>query len=180
MSHHDRSLDMLSKALEMEQKGYEFYERTISACRNELGVKIFTMLRDDEVIHTRRIKAIYESLKGGQPWGREWKNLQFNHRDLTVMFKDLAKAQGPNISPGSGDLEALEVGIDFETRAVAFYEGHLAAATDPLEREFIEHMIEEEKGHHTALADMKYFLADPAAWFREQEGSAFDGGTALG
>jgi len=67
------------------------------------------------------------------------------------------------------------VGIDFEMRAITFYQEHLEQATDPLEREFIEQLITEEKSHHTALSDMKLYLSDPAAWFGEQERLGLDG-----
>lgn len=174
-----RSMEMLATALEMEDKGYKFYDQAVTKCQNDLGVKIFTMLRDDELIHTQRIQKIYEALAGGQPWTEEWKEMALGHRDLARVFRDLAQTHGKTITPTSGDLEALDVGVDFESKSVAYYEKHLEQATDPLEKEFVQHMIQEEKTHYTALADMKYFLEDPSAWFREQEGTSFDGGTGF-
>ena len=95
------------------------------------------------------------------------------------MFRDLAVVQGQNIKADTGDLDALEVGITFEFKTVRFYEDQLKAATEDIEKEFVKRMILEETGHHTALSEMKAFLADPAAWFREQERTGFDGGTAM-
>jgi len=70
--------------------------------------------------------------------------------------------------------------IDFEMRSVEFYEEQLPKATDSLEQEFIKKMIVEERGHHAALTDMKFYLSDPAGWFREKErGGPFDGGFNL-
>lgn len=46
----DRSLEMLSTALELEKKGTRFYEEAISACHNQIGREIFRMLMKDEVM----------------------------------------------------------------------------------------------------------------------------------
>jgi rubrerythrin len=170
---------MLSTALEMETKGKHFYETAVNTCQNALGKKIFTMLKHDEDIHVQRIQAIYAKLQGQHAWSDDWKAIMPDHQDLGKVFRDLAAAQGQNITADTGDLQALDVGIDFEFKAVRFYEDQLKAAEDKLEQEFIRHMIDEEKSHHTALAEMKHFLSDPAAWFREQERSAFDGGTGM-
>lgn len=180
MTHHfDRSLAMLATALEMEEKGKAFYEKAITTCQNQLGVKIFTMLKKDEEIHVQRIQKIYEQLNTQHTWSEEWKSFGEGHADLGKVFRDLAATQGSNIQAGTGDLEALDVGITFEFKSVHFYEDQLKAATDETEKEFIKRMIVEETSHHTALSEMKAFLADPAAWFREQERTGFDGGTAM-
>lgn len=180
MTHHfNRSLAMLSTALEMEEKGKAFYEKAVLTCKNPLGVKIFTMLKKDEDIHVQRIKKTYEQLNTQHTWSEEWKSFGEGHSDLGKVFRDLAMVQGQNITADTGDLDALSVGIEFEFKSVRFYEDQLKVATEPIEQEFIKRLIVEETGHHTALAEMKAFLADPAAWFREQERSSFDGGTAM-
>lgn len=61
----DRSLQMLSRALEMEKEGKAFYEEAVSACQNELGREMFRMLMKDGLLHMDRIGNIYESLRGG-------------------------------------------------------------------------------------------------------------------
>lgn len=180
MTHcYDRSMAMLTTALEMESKGKEFYGKALKTSHNPLGQKIFTMLQKDEDVHIQRIQAIYTQLKGQHAWTDAWKTMTVGHEDLGKVFRELAAAHGQNIKADTGDLEALDVGIDFEFKSVRFYEDQLKVAEDRLEKEFIQHMIAEEKGHHTALSDMKHFLGDPAAWFREQERSAFDGGTGM-
>lgn len=56
------AVEMLKTALEMEEKGFNFYEQTIKTCKNPLGTEIFTTLRNDELLHKDRIKAIYKSM----------------------------------------------------------------------------------------------------------------------
>lgn len=171
----DRSLQMLSTALEMEEKGKGFYDKAVSRCHNAVGKEIFRMLMKDEVMHMDRIRKIYERLKAGESWSDEWKSIQPDHKDLGVLFRELASAHGREITSEASDMEALEVGIDFELRAISFYQEHFEKATDALEREFIEQLIAEEKSHHAALSDMKLYLSDPAAWFVEMEHPGLDG-----
>ncbi|MBL7204883.1 MAG: ferritin family protein [Desulfobacteraceae bacterium] len=160
----------------MEKEGKEFYKKAVSTCQNELGREIFQMLMKDEGIHMDRILKIYESLKAGRMWPVDWKSIRPDHKDLGVLFRDMASARGTKITANTSDLEALDMGIDLESRSIAFYQGHLSKAGDPLEKEFIAQLIREERSHHAILSDMKLYLSDPATWFVEHEHSGLDGG----
>ena len=83
----DRSLQMLSTALELEKKGTGFYNNAVSTCQNEVGREIFRMLMQDEIVHMDRIKRIYELLKAGGDWTDEWKSVKPGHKDLGVLFR---------------------------------------------------------------------------------------------
>ena len=171
----DRTMKMFSTALEMEEKGKAFYEKAKSTCQNKLGRQIFRMLMEEEIVHIDRIKTIYESLKGAQAWSDEWKAMKIEHKGLRRVFREMALTHGKNIKTETSDLEALDIGIDLELRSIAFYEKQSGRATDPKEKEFITQMIGEERTHHTTLADMKYYLTDPASWFIESERAGLDG-----
>lgn len=171
----DRSLQMLSEALDLERKGEAFYREAVSTCQNDLGQEIFRMLMKDEGLHMDRILKIYNSLKAGQTWSEEWKSIKPDHKDLGVLFREMASAHGKKITANTSDLDALNMGIDLELRSIAFYKKNLTEAQDSIERDFIEQMIGEENGHHAVLSDMKLYLADPAGWFFEHEHTGLDG-----
>ena len=168
-------MEMLSVALEMEKKGKSFYEKAIVECKNTLGKDIFTMLRNDEIIHVDRIQAIYAEIEGGAKWSEGWKAFNPDHNELSTMFRDIAKKNGPNVQVDAEDLKALDIGIEFEAAAIRFYGEQLEKATDLVEREFIQKMILEEKDHHHALTDMHQYLSNPESWFEEMERSGLDG-----
>lgn len=172
----DSSVKMLAAALEKEEKGRDFYKDAASRCSNELGKEMFSMLMADEGIHIKRIKDIYTSLEGGQGWTDEWKAHMGEHEDLKKLFAGRIEKLGPKVTSDAGDIEALEIGIEMEQGAITFYEDHLAKATDPLERDFVTLMIQEERGHYAALNDLKHYLEHPEAWFHERERSTLDGG----
>ena len=171
----DKSLEMLNTALDMEEKGKVFYDRAIATCKNKLGVEIFKALRKDEFVHIERIKKIYSSLKNNEGWNSEWTKFKADHTDLDELFTGLAKKHVSEIKAEACDLEALDVGIDFERKSVAYYEKYLRHATDSIERSFLDKMVAEEKNHEKVLVDMKFYLANPAAWFAEAEKAGFDG-----
>jgi len=170
-----RALQMLSTALEMEEKGYKFYDKAIDECGVNVARDIYRMLRDDEIMHAERIKTIYTSLTGGEGWSDNWKQVQEAHEDLGGVFRKLAQEHGSKFHCEVSDVEALDVGIDFESKSVAFYKENLPKAEGDLEREFVEQMIAEEIKHHELLLDMKFYLTDPDGWFREKEHLHVDG-----
>ena len=171
----DRSLQMLATALEKEERGRDFYIKATSTCVNELGKEIFRMLTKEEAVHISRVKAIYEALEGGKAWSADWKTHKMENEDLEKLFRDRILTQGSKVTSQTGDLEALDVGLEFEQGAINFYEDALKKATEPLEREFVEAMIREERSHYAALSDIKHYLTDPASWHAEMERHGLDG-----
>lgn len=171
----DSAVKMLKTALEMEEKGKKFYDEAIKTCGNKLGCDIFTMLAKDELVHVDRINAIYKSLNAGQGWKVDWESLGKTDGSLKKVFRELANKYGKDIKAGPSDITALDIGIDFEKKAVDFYTDSLKLAGDPTEKKFIEKMIIEEKTHHAVLTDMKMYLVDPSAYFTERERHGLDG-----
>jgi len=170
----DKAMQMLATALEMEEKGQEYYLKASQTTNNEMGREIWKLLADYEVQHMERIKEIYDSLKAGQGW-REDLALFSVPTDLGQVFRRLAKNQKEHIRADTGDIEALGVGIDFESAAIKFYEDHSALAEDPLEKKFVDLMAEEERTHLNLLSDMKMYYTDPESWFMEKERAGLDG-----
>ncbi len=175
MKSNDRTKGMLKTALEMEEKGKKFYDEAVKKCRNRVGREIFEMLRDDELVHMERIRKIYDSVTGGSGWTGDWKDFGTVHGDLGRVFRDLAAKHGRDIKADTSDIEAVDVGLDFEQASVKFYEEHLEGASEAGEKEFIERMVMEERTHHSTLSDMKQYLTDPSSWFIEKERHGLDG-----
>jgi len=170
-----RVIEMLKTALSMEEEGEKFYRKAMDSAKDAMGKGIFETLMKDERIHYERILKIYDTLKEKNAWTGEWKTMDVGHKDVKELFKEMAMQHGKSIETDPGELEALDVGIDFEYKTMKFYEDYLPKAVDPMEKEFIEKMVGEERGHYTALKDMKFYMSDPAAWYQEMERSGLDG-----
>lgn len=171
----DKSMAMLATALEKEERGRDFYRNAVSKCSNQLGKDIFKSLMEEEGIHIKRVKMIYDSLHSGKTWSEEWKSLKGTNEKLDQLFRQRMVKLGPKVKADSGDLEALEVGLAMEQGAIDFYEDELRRAIDPLEQDFISCMIGEEHIHYAALADIKFYLSNPESWFVEHEHHVLDG-----
>ncbi len=171
----DGIMALVGKALEMEQRGKAFYQDALEKCSNPLGRDIFKKLKADEDVHVERIKAIHESLSGGKGWSDAWKKVELEGGDVKQVFRDLAAKYKTDIHASTDDIKALEMGMEFEQKAVEFYAAELERATDPLEREFAQIMVEEERSHYSTLADIKFYLENPEAWFEQNERSQLDG-----
>ncbi len=171
-----KALGMLATALEMEERGFEFYKRAVETCQHEAAREVFRTLQVDEALHMKRIRSLYAGLDQRGTWSDDWKTMTADHAGLARMFQEVARAHGEAIRADTRDLEAVDVGIGFEAQSVRFYEERLAEAEDPLERRFLEAMVGEERDHHRALQDTRLYLTDPAAWFAAVEGGHVDGG----
>jgi rubrerythrin len=169
------SIDMLTTALEMEEKGKAFYEKAVKTCGNPQCQEIFSALVQDEVLHQERIKQIHDTLTSGKCWTRDWESIKGSSKNLGLLFQNLAAREKKNINAETTDVEALDIGLDFELASVQFYQEHRTRTTDPQEAAFLDQMILEEKGHWKALKDTRYYLTDPEGWFMEKERAGLDG-----
>jgi len=165
----------LETALEMEEKGKRFYDKAVSRCENDECKSVFQTLADDEIVHMERINTIYDKISAGEPWCEDWEELETHPDKLKDIFQQMAKEHLDKVNSGTGDLEALDTGIDFESESIKFYRKHLDEAKDEIEKEFLQQMVEEERRHYGALEDMKLYLTDPSSWFKEKEKTLLDG-----
>lgn len=74
------------------------------------------------------------------------------------------------------DVLAIETGLQLENVAIDFFSKCLNVAGDPVEREFLERMITDEREHYILLADLKFYYTDPNAWYMEKSRARLDGG----
>ncbi|RQD56221.1 MAG: hypothetical protein D5R98_10225 [Desulfonatronovibrio sp. MSAO_Bac4] len=161
------------KAIEMEEKGKKFYEKAAADCDQGLGKEIFSMLRDDELKHIERIKEIEKALNQNQGLANACA-LPDDHQDPGNIFRKIAaRSQVHKACPST--VKALKTGIDFELALVKFYEDALEKAQDNLEKQFLKHMVAEEKGHYDLLEDLSFYYEDPEGWAIEQDKAGLDG-----
>lgn len=161
------------KAIEMEEKGRKFYGQAVDDCGEGPGREVFTMLRDDEKLHVERIREIEKALDKGE--GVEAAcTLSGEELDPRRVFREIAaRAEVHKACPST--VKALETGKEFELALVAFYEDALEKAKNDLEKEFLKHMVAEEKGHFVLLEDLNFYYQDPEGWFMDQEKAGLDG-----
>ena len=77
------------------------------------------------------------------------------------------------------DVAAIDGGLQMEDASIQFYTKELERAVDPLEHKFLTRILEEEREHYKALADLRFYYVDPANWFMEKSRSGLDGAGAV-
>lgn len=171
----ERSLQILAAALEKEEKGREFYLDAAAKCSNHLAKEIFRMLTSEEGVHITRIKEIYTAIEGGKSWTDKWKAHRMENLDLQKLLRERAATMGTAVKGETSELDAVTIAIGMEEGAIAFYTDQKAKAVEPLETEFVDQMLVEERSHLRSLEDLKLYLTDPESWFTENERHVLDG-----
>lgn len=168
------SREMLCKALELAEKSLEFYENNLEACADGLGREVFEFVRDAERDHVDRVKDIHEGLVGGGTWETVCTLDERDQEDSLSLFRSIAGkyAKGEACST---EVEALNVALDLKLALVGFYEEWLEDAEGGVEHEFVDRMVQEQRGHYMMLSDLQYYYEDPEGWALDQDGGTLDG-----
>jgi rubrerythrin len=159
----------LNRALEMENRGRDFYER-VAASNLEAAVRdFFKFLADQEGVHQRIIRDLYsqqshnaapaEPQAAGGP-------------SLNKIFLTLNKSRP---AADTDLIQAIEHAQTLETETAAFYRDAQAWTDDVAAKEFLRTLSGEENDHYQALADLKLFYTNPEAWAEKMAAIHLDG-----
>jgi rubrerythrin len=174
LSETDTVQAMFCTALEMKEKKKALYEDALKTCPDQVGQETFRILLNAEIEHTQHIGEIAQELKQGKDWVDACKFYP-EQENLKKAFHRIAKEQLGAGPVCADDIRALETGMKLEDASVRFFEEQLKIVKDPLARQFLERMINDEREHFTLLADLKFYYSDPQAWFMEKGKARLDG-----
>ncbi|MCK5256118.1 MAG: ferritin family protein [Deltaproteobacteria bacterium] len=171
----DVNKDVLSSAIKFEEDGRNLYLECVKKTEHPWGKSLFQSLADDELKHIERLKETFETLQVSQKYTegplplaaqKQWKNI-------------FEKAKGKidtAVKASTADIEALNLGIDFEEKGMKYYQRLSEESRNPLEKRFYQILAQEENRHFLILKDSHELLTDPASWFEKTEKIGLDGG----
>jgi rubrerythrin len=171
----DATLAGLKTAIKMEIDGKEFYTRSSSTSKNELGKKLFEQLAKEEDIHRKDFEAIYKKISAHKDWP-VIKVSRDRIKGLRTVFNEAMDATAKDTRAITTELTAVETAMDIENKTFDFYKSRSGLAAYSGEKEFYEAIAAQEKDHHRVLLDYFEFLNDPAAYYVQKEHSSVDGG----
>ena len=174
-SEHDKTLQALQTAIQMEIDGKAYYLKASQQSSNELGKKLLKNLAAEEDIHRQTFERIYNAIRKE----KDWPKTDFQPdggRTLRTIFAQAAGQGGAKAKAADSELDAVKKAMDMENETYDFYKQREQAATYAAEREFYQALSAQEKEHHLILLDYYEYLKDPAAWFVEKEHHSLDGG----
>jgi rubrerythrin len=172
---HDKTLEGLQVAIQMEIDGKEFYLKASRESANELGKKLLEKLAAEEDYHRRRFERIYEAIKAKMGWPK----VDFEPdggRTLRTIFARATAAMSSGVKGLKTELGAVETAMAMENKTFDYYTRRGKEASHDAEREFYRAVAGEEREHYLVLLDYYEYLKDPAAWFVDKEHPSLDAG----
>ncbi|MFC1909660.1 ferritin family protein, partial [Chloroflexota bacterium] len=163
-------------AIQMETDGKEFYLKTSEASGNELGKKLLQKLADEEDVHRKNFKEIYDNIQNKKAWPKMDYQPDGSKELKTVFSQAIKEMDTAHQKVAVTELNAVEEAMVMENKTYDFYSARGKNAAYDAETEFYNALASQERMHHQVLLDYFEYLKDPAAWFVEKEHPSLDGG----
>lgn len=162
MTELDEKMDAIKKAIQMEKDGRKFYLNAATQTTSPMGVLVFQNLAADELMHLETFQKIFEKKVGRKEWDELAKSSR-KYADLTVFPKDLTSAKGAETN--TNELDALNMAMDAEKGAIQFYGEILKGTKDPMVRDILKEIIQQEKSHLFILNEEFNYLSTSGYWY---------------
>ena len=159
--------EVLRKAVDMEEKGYQLYTREAEKAKNPLVKGLFEELASDEKIHAEKFRGLLEMLEDSE-------ELQFSYEDLPPIeerIKDVFEKIGEVSVHEEGEpyIDALKAALELEQESYQIYNDLFRRSSDPKEKEYFDILRKEEYEHITSLANVLAYLTKSGMWFDVEE-----------
>lgn len=171
MSQQNRAEIWLNKALELENRGRDYYLAASQKAAEKIISDFFQNMADMELQHIEAIKNIYAKLGNASCW-LEKHNGPHGTQTVNKIFLDMSKHKP---KPEDGIVEVIEKCLAFEVEAEAFYKNEIPNAECSDEKDFLTAMAAEERDHQNILTDMKLYYTDPESWAEKMDNGHLDG-----
>jgi len=160
--------DVISKAIKMEEDGYDFYTEAAAKTTSRTGKTMFESLAQDEVRHKRMLQRLAEKVK---PDMKDM-DIPLPKERLKSVF---AGAKPEDVAPSAGDIEALEFAMGKETESYELYKQAAKEVSDADSKAVMERMAIEEEHHYEILEQTKYYLEQNQNWNIWEDGGPIEG-----
>ncbi len=116
----DKTLEALQAAIEMEIDGKECYLEASKQSSNEVGKNLLQSLADEEDIHQRKLRDIYEAIRSKKAWpATDFRSDQSS--GLMSTFAGTCEAVGGSANSAACDFDAIKAAVEKEKKSYDFY-----------------------------------------------------------
>ncbi|TKJ28814.1 MAG: hypothetical protein CEE40_10430 [Chloroflexi bacterium B3_Chlor] len=170
------SLAILREAVRNELDGKAMYLQAADRTKDRLGQAMFRSFANEEEEHLHILQVQYAEVNESGDWV-DLDAARNEPRDPTLVLFPQEEGEVKEIIPeGASDLEALQIAIDFEKRAVRMYEQAASDADNPTAEAFYRQLAEWEGTHYEILDNSYDYLANKGEWyFQELEMPMYEG-----
>lgn len=135
-------LDAIMQAMEIEKETFDFYTRGEQKTFNQAGKRIFRWLARTEEEHYLKLTELYNAYKDGERW------VFYGGSTISI---DPGEGDGGGFE--TGDLEALEIAMNIEKKAIAHFDHLAQKAADPDGRGMFSTLADEEREHLRIISE---------------------------
>ena len=168
-------MEMMCAALEIKDKMKSLYNEAAGKCSDDVGIQTFRMLHEMEQENLNRINGIYTEMTKSQVDVDSCRFYDFDTGDKKEVLKRIAREKKFAGKACLDDVAAIESGMELENKSINFFADNLKQAATSIEREFLNHMIAEERSHYIILSDLRFYYVDPGHWLMEKGRTGLDG-----
>ncbi|MBI5701392.1 ferritin family protein [Candidatus Saganbacteria bacterium] len=165
--------DELKLAVELEEKGYEFYKNTALNTNNPLAVATLTSLAERELLHLARVKEYYESITRSKAVNTNWLNsvsmAPSKQALLTPILERLKAGLNMKFETKKEVNNAYKIAEGLEKDSYTLYDKLASEQTDESAKKFFKALSLEENEHYAILDETLEYLNNPGEWYRLQE-----------
>jgi rubrerythrin len=139
--------EAIREAIKLEINGRKFFNYAADVTHHERGKNMFRHLAQEEVKHLDIFGDIFTKLLGSEEW-KTFVNAQTVSGTSPLVEK--LKERMKNAA-GKGETEALSIGMELESEAIAFFQKASSEAGDSKAAKIFWDIAEEEKYHYDLL-----------------------------
>lgn len=153
---------ILETALDRERKGHDFYKKAALSTRSEKARHMFEWLSRVELTHIDKLSKQIEALR------TMGKLVAMKHDQAKrIGTHDLPKAPevSGQVTADTGELQALQLGINAEREAAAFYAKAAGQNKDLEAKALLTHLSDDEKEHLAVLEEEYNWLKTSGEYF---------------
>jgi rubrerythrin len=158
------ALSALKQALELEKRGYQFYEQAAERTVDSKGSAMFRSLAGDEVMHQQVIERQIDALDAGQGWVLPEGAGEGAVDLVTPLFPEGKLELEKAIQADASDMDALLFALKIENDSFNLYAEQAQAAQDPNARRLFEYLVDAERTHFDLLMLNYESLNSKAGW----------------
>jgi rubrerythrin len=152
MNARDEILEILRKAYQIEVDGFTFYSMTATKASKPAVRELFDKLAHDEVQHQAFLKDV---VRRYDEKGTEAFRLNVRQPELSAftakIFSDRFREQAAG---AEFEVAALSIGMTLESRAIEYFSGAAAAASEADVKQFYGFLADWERQHLDALSSL--------------------------
>ena len=154
----------LRVALDVEQRGHDYYEDIAAHAENPLTKAAFTELAAEELQHMECIRQLYDETGAGKSSSLPQGTMEDTVRRLFKEFEGREREAWK-----MDNAAAYEHATALERESYALYSRLANETESQAEREFFRKLMEEELIHLSALQNVSNYLTHTGDWFASEE-----------